>query len=264
MTSPAPWRPSVIAISNRKGGTGKTTVSVNLAAELATLGRRVLLVDLDSQGHCAVGLGITLKSGEATMHRIFTDPDARLAPAIRQTAFANLALAPADQLFDHGSGTRDQYRLARALAEEEIVAGFDVVIIDTPPSLDMLLLNALTAANGLLVPYVPHHLSFEGVRQLMRVLFKVMTSANPDLKILGFLPTTVAAHIRQHRSVNGDVARQFGSHRVLAGIRNDIKLAESFAAGKPVRHYAPRCRGAEDFAALAATLAPLIARQDCT
>jgi chromosome partitioning protein len=253
-----PASPQIIAISNRKGGTGKTTVSVNLAAELAALGRRVLLVDLDSQGHCAVGLGIKTGTKDAAVHHLFTDPDARLAAVIRDTAFANLFLAPADQLFEHGSGVRDPHRLSRALAEPEITDGFDVVIVDTPPSLDNLLINALTAANWVLVPYVPHHLSFEGVRQLMRVLFKVMTRDNPRLKILGFLPTTAAEHIRQHRAVTNEVSRQFGAHRVLAGIRNDIRLAEAFAAGKPVRHYSPRSRGAQDFADLAASLAPVI------
>ena len=249
----------VIAISNRKGGTGKTTVSVNLAAELAALGRRVLLIDLDSQGHCAVGLGVKEVRGDAAVHRVFTDPVALLTSVIRPTAFANLSLAPADRLFEHGSGIRDPLRLACALAEKEIIQNFDVVVVDTPPSLDLLLLNALTAANWVLVPYVPHHLSFEGVRQLMRVLFKVMTGDNPRLKILGFLPTTAAEHIRQHRAVTGEVTRQYGAHRVLSGIRNDIRLAEAFAAGKPVRYFAPKCRGAQDFADLAASLAPVLA-----
>jgi len=253
-----PARCHIIAISNRKGGTGKTTVAVNLAAELAVVGRRVLLVDLDSQGHCAVGLGIKPGTADATVHRIFTDPEARLASVIRATAFSNLFLAPADQLFEHGSGSRDPLRLTRALAEPDIRNDFDVVIVDTPPSLDLLLLNALTAANWVLIPYVPHHLSFEGVRQLMRVLFKVMTRDNPGLKILGFLPTTATEHIRQHRQVTNEVSRQFGAHRVLSGIRSDIRLAEAFAAGKPVRHYAPKSRGAQDFAELAASLAPIL------
>jgi chromosome partitioning protein len=213
-----------------------------------------LLVDLDSQGHCAVGLGIKIAKGEATAHDIFTDPDLRFAQVVRESAFPKLALAPADQLFEHGSGLRDERRLARALADEEIAGRFDVVIVDTPPSLDHLLINAMTAANWVLVPYIPHHLSFEGVRQLMRVLFKVMTGANPRLKILGFLPTNAAEHIRQHRAITAEVSRQFGAHRVLSGIRSDIRLAEAFAAGKPVRHYAPKCRGAEDFAVLAGSL----------
>jgi chromosome partitioning protein len=93
-------------------------------------------------------------------------------------------------------------------------------------------------------------------------LFKVMSVQNPGLKLLGFLPMMAAEHIRQHRSVSGEVARQFGAHRVLRGVRNDIKLAEAFAAGKPARYYAPACRGAQDFAELAASLVPLLLELD--
>jgi chromosome partitioning protein len=258
MAVQTPGQMRVIAVCNRKGGAGKTTVAVNLAAELALLGWRVLLVDLDTQGHCAVGLGVKVKAGEPASHAIFTDLQAGLMAAVRATAWANLALAPADQLFEHGSGVRDDMLLARALADPQIGARFDLVIVDTPPSLDLLLLNALCAANWVLVPYVPHPLSFEGIRQLMRILFKVMSAKNPDLKLLGFLPMMAAEHIRQHRSVTGEVARQFGAHRVLEGVRNDIKLAEAFAVGKPARYYAPGSRGAQDFADLAASLAPLL------
>ncbi|MBK1720700.1 ParA family protein [Thiocystis violacea] len=250
--------PRIIAISNRKGGTGKTTVAVNLAAELAALGARVLLVDLDSQGHCAAGLGVKIGQDAPTAHDLFLDPEASLTAAICQTGCANLALAPADQRFEHGSGARDERRLAQALAREKITSAYDLVLLDTPPSLDHLLLNALTAAHWVLVPYVPHQLSLEGMRQLMRVLFKVMSSSNPQLKILGLLPTMATDHIRQHRLVSEEVARQFGASRVLAGIRNDIRLAEAFGVGKPIRSYAPKCRGAQDFARLAATLAPIL------
>lgn len=249
----------VIAICNRKGGAGKTTTSVNLAAEFAAQGWRVLLVDLDSQGHCAVGLGVKVGAGAPTVHSIFTNPQAQLMRAVVATSFENLSLAPADQLFEHGSGICDELRLAQALAAEEISSNFDVVIVDTPPSLDVLLLNALSAANWVLVPYVPHPLSFEGVRQLMRVLFKVMSKQNPDLKVLGFVPMTAAEHIRQHRTVTSDVSRQFGAARVLNGIRNDIKLAEAFAVGKPIRYYAPNSRGAQDFNDLAVCLMQLLA-----
>ncbi len=254
--SPAPLR--VIAVCNRKGGAGKTTTSVNLATELAHLGWRVLLLDLDSQGHCAVGLGHKVAPGAATLHAIFTDPQATLTGAVVDTAIDNLALAPADQLFEHGSGTRDELLLARALQDPALVARFDLVIVDTPPSLDLLLLNALSAASWVLVPFVPHPLSYEGVRQLMRVLFRVMSRQNPGLKLLGFLPMMAAEHIRQHRSITADVGRQFGAPRVLTGIRNDIKLAESFAAGLPVRQYAPGSRGAQDYAALAVCLTQLL------
>lgn len=244
-----------LVVSNRKGGTGKTTVSVNLAAELAALGRRVLLIDLDSQSHCAVGLGVKVGKETLTAHDIFRHRESRLAAAIQPTAFANLALVPADPLFEHGSGLSDKGLLARALAEKEIASAFDVVILDTPPSLDILLFNALLAANWVLVPYVPHPLSYEGVRQLMRVLFKIISGPNKQLKLAGFLPMMAADNIRQHRTVSNDMAQQFGSPRVLPGIRTDIRLAESFGAGKPIRYYSPKSRAAEDFAQLASIFA---------
>ena len=247
----------VIAISNRKGGTGKTTVSVNLAAELAALGLRVLLIDLDSQGHCAMGVGSKPLPDAPRVHRLFLDPRATLSESIQPTALQNLSLAPADPLFDHGSGVADHQRLKNAIADEQLSARFDLILIDTPPSLDALLVNGLQAATRVLVPYVPHYLSYEGVRQLVRVLFKIMTHDNRELKILGFLPTMTAEHIRQHRNINGEVSHQFGAHRVLAGIRNDIKLAEAFSAGQPIRLYAPKCRGAMDFAQLAQLVAEL-------
>ncbi|HEX5391702.1 MAG TPA: ParA family protein [Rhodocyclaceae bacterium] len=245
----------VIAVSNRKGGTGKTTVSVNLATELALLGQRVLLVDLDSQGHCAVGLGIKVDDDQTYAHRIFLDPAATLADTFRETLVPGLWLAPADPRFDHGSGARDDMRLRRALEQENLSSHFDVVVIDTPPSLDALLVNGLMAATRVLVPYVPHHLSFEGVRQLIRVLFRVMTSDNRSLKILGFLPTMQADYIRQHRAVTGLVGLEFGANRVLPGIRSDIRLAESFAVGRPISLYAPKSRGAEDFRRLGSAVA---------
>lgn len=249
-----------LVISNRKGGTGKTTVSVNVAAELAALGRRVLLIDLDSQSHCAVGLGIKVSRGSPTVHDIFRRTQARLATVVQATAFANLSLAPADPLFEHGEGLRDEGLLKRALSEDEIAENFDVVILDTPPSHDILLLNALTAANWVVVPYLPHPLASEGARQLMRVLFKVISGANQQLKLAGFLPMMANEHIRIHRTINGDVARQFGAARLLPAIRNDIRLAEAMGAGKPIRYYAPQSRGAEDFAQLGAHLDQLCPR----
>jgi chromosome partitioning protein len=248
----------VLVISNRKGGAGKTTVSVNISAEFAAAKQRILLIDLDSQGHCAVGLGVKISAGQAAVHDIFTSPTLRLIDAVCETSIHNLFLLPANPAFQHGDSGNDEQCLARALADKSIAEQFDLIVIDTPPSLDNLLLNALAAANWVLVPYVPHPLSFEGVRQLVRVLFKVISSRNPKLKILGFLPVMTGNHVRQHRQTTEQVTKQFGALRVLNGIRTDIKLAEAFGVGKPIRLYAAKSRGAEDFSELATTLIQLM------
>ena len=247
-----------LVVSNRKGGAGKTTVSVNLAAEFAAQGTRVLLVDLDSQNHCAVGLGLRTDKHTPTVHDLFRGAGASLADAVQETAYPNLFLAPADPLFDHGSGLRDEGLLRRALSSRVISESFDLVILDTPPSLDNLLINALHAARGILVPYVPHPLSLEAVKQLVRVLFRIKCGENPDLTILGFLPVMVSAYVRQHRLTTGEIARQFGAPRVLAGIRTDIHLAEAFGAGQPIRTFGPKTRAAQDFAALGEAMAGIL------
>jgi chromosome partitioning protein len=210
----------------------------------------VLLIDLDSQGHCAVGLGIKVGTTDPTVHRLFVDSTAKLSDAICDTGVPKLALAPADPRFDHGAGERNDTRLKTALIEENLASRFDLVVIDTAPSLDHLLMSALLASSCVLVPYVPHHLSFEGLRQLVRVLFTVMTRHNRGLKILGFLPTPSAEHVRQHRTVTGSVSTDFGASKLLPPIRSDIRLAEAMAAGQPIQRYAPESRGAEDFARL--------------
>jgi chromosome partitioning protein len=245
----------ILEVTNRKGGTGKTTTSVNLAAELAARGKRLLLIDLDTQGHCSVGLDLAPGKDAPTVHDLFLSRDFLLADAIYPTAWPNLHLCPADPLFEHGSGTGDQTRLGRALEDEGLTGRYDLIIIDTPPSLDNLLLNALCAARKVLVPFVPHHLSGEGMRSLARVLFKVASGPNPDLKLLAFLPVMLDRRIGQHRSVTEGVARQFGAGRLLSGIRTDIKLAESFALRRPVREYVPGCRGSEDYAQAAGEIA---------
>ncbi len=241
----------VLIVTNRKGGTGKTTTAVNIAAELAASGDRVLLVDLDTQGHCAIGLGIQVSKGDPTFHDLFASGQP-LLPALRESRWENLHLIPADPLFEHGSGSRDEYLLRRALADEGLHDRYDTIVLDTPPSLDILLLNALHAADRVLVPFLPHHLAGEGVRQLARVLFRVASSrADKNLRVMGFLPIMCDPRIGQHRTVMSSVAHQFGSSRMLGGIRNDIRVAESFAVGQPVRYYAPKSRAAEDYYAVA-------------
>ncbi len=253
-----PRNVSTLVITNRKGGTGKTTTAVNLAAEFAAGGRRVLLIDLDTQGHCAVGLGIQVGRGEPTLHDLLRDPAQRLRPRIRPTRWPGLDLVPADALFDHGAGPGDPARLAQALRDEGLLADYDLVLLDTPPSLDVLLMNALVAAQHVLVPFVPHALSAEGIRSLIRVLFQVSTRYNPGLRLLGLLPLMQDRRISHHRDVAEGVAHQFGAQRLLSGVRGDIKLVEAFAHHLPVRYHAPKSRGAEDYAQVAREVTTLL------
>ncbi len=249
----------VIAVSNRKGGTGKTTVCVNLASELAARGHRVLLIDLDSQGHCAVGLGIAASAEWSTIHHVLAT-GGNLDDAIRPTPQQNLWLAAADPQFEHGRLGGDAQALRRAMLSAMLGNRFDFVFIDTPPSLDSLLINGLTAADRLLIPFVPHPLSFHGIRQLAKLLFSVISRDNASLKILGFLPVMAAEHVRQHRAMSVQVAREFGAARMLPPIRMDIRLAEAFGAGVPIRAYAPACRSNEDFQSLAGDV---VGRLEC-
>lgn len=255
-------RPCVLAVTNRKGGTGKTTTAVNLAAAFAAAGQRTLLIDLDTQGHCAIGLGLGRlglgnlgwsrggkgsTSEPLSAHHLFADSPPALVELCRATAWDGLDLVPASTDFRHGHISDDDQILARALAEPAIARRYDQIIIDSPPSLDHLLFNALSAAHWAIIPFLPHPLAGEGVKQLSRVFFQAAMGGNRRLRLLGVLPVMLDTRIGQHRRIRAQVAEQFGEHRVLGGIRNDIKLAEAFAAGQPVRVYAPRSRGQQDY-----------------
>jgi chromosome partitioning protein len=178
-----------------------------------------------------------------------------LRQALQKSVWPDLHLIPADPLFDHGAAGEGELKLNHALLAEGLGDDYDTIVIDTPPSLDNLLLNALCAADRVLIPFLPHYLSGEGVRQLARVLFRVSSRGlNERLRILGFLPVMVDLRIGQHRTVNASLAHQFGAARLLPGIRTDIKVAEAFAEGKPVREHAPHSRAAADYAAVVTAL----------
>ncbi len=236
----------VISITNRKGGTGKSTTAVNLSAELAANYGKTLLIDLDTQGHAGLGVGIRHTKGLKTVHDIFKDPTVNLMDCIVKTQWEDLYIAPADPLFGHNE-VKDKGLLRDNLKYAITSEGFEFVVIDTSPSLDNLLLNALVASQYVLAPFMPHYLSLEGIRSLARVFFRITAMDNPSLRLLGLLPVMINQRVQQHRKVTHSLATQFGLNKVFEGIRADIRLVEAFESHQPVRYYAPDSRGTEDY-----------------
>jgi chromosome partitioning protein len=237
-----------LVIANCKGGTGKTTTAVNVAAELAHLGFGVLVVDLDPQGHAGSAFGVTAQSAEVTAHAVFRRRHADIAAWTCPGAIEGVDVLPADQGFKIHSALDEPDALARALGA--VGDRYDIVVIDTPPSADLPLVAALTAADCVLIPTQLNHLAYRGVQQFTRLCFRVILERNPDLAAFGVVPIQLDARINLQRLILARMVSDFGSDRVFRGIRSDISLAEAFGVGRPIRQYKPNSRGAKDYSAL--------------
>ncbi|MFT5716806.1 MAG: chromosome partitioning protein [Oleiphilaceae bacterium] len=236
----------VITIANRKGGTGKTTTAVNLATQWGECGLKTLLIDLDTQGHAAIGLGCAdIVDKNKTIHALFRNESVSLHDVVTSTSIDNVSIARADT--DFIVQKMDDLRIRNAIYAEGIDKIYDRIVIDTPPTLDGLLYNGLAAANGVVVPFVPHHLAEVGVKQLAKLFYQVATRHNPNLSLFGLLPIMYDRKIKLHQRVLKALGKQFGSKRIMRGIRTNIKLAEAFEAEKPISHFAPNCPGAMDY-----------------
>ena len=246
---------TVVALANQKGGVGKTTTAVNLSAYLA-LGVRVLLVDLDPQANATSSLGIDPNGVELSTYEALIG-QASLRDAIINSGRSQLDLAPASRALAGAQVElvelpQREYRLRQALSE--IVAGYEVVLVDCPPSLGILTLNAMVAADLLLAPVQCEYLALEGVAQLMETIELVRATLNPRLQLLGMLMTMYDPRTRLSPQVVDEVRRHFPEQTFETVIPRSVRLSEAPSYGKPVLEYEPTSRGATAYADLAQEL----------
>jgi len=232
-----------IVISNRKGGSAKTTTAVNIASGLAKHGS-VLLLDFDTQGHASIGVGCDL-SETLGVHSIFEGKT--LSETFIPTVHKNLTLSPALAFFDVYEYSDLRGVLKSRFKRENIADFFDYCVIDTPPTFDALLKNSLEVADNVVIPFVPHHLGVVAVGQMMRALVKTATTFERDIANVSILPVMYNPHIVEHRESVEKVKISFGEAKLLSPIGVDIKLAKQFEAGSPIILDSKRSKGLKDY-----------------
>jgi chromosome partitioning protein len=243
-----------IAITNLKGGCGKTTTSVNLAAALALKGYRTLLIDLDPQGHATLGFGIVPENRKQTIYDVIVHPHLPLQRALVQTNIPKLILAPSNVLLSGAESAlmrmkeREHVLMARLGPYERY---FDYCIIDCSPSLSLLTLNALDAATEVIIPVQTHYYSIEGLKQVLETLEIVQQRFNPLLTIRGILLTLAEKGTVLCDDVERQMRDYFGRLVMKTVIHRNIRLAEAPAAGQSIMTYAPDNPGANEYRQLA-------------
>jgi chromosome partitioning protein len=238
-----------LAIANKKGGTGKSTMTVNLAAELGARGYRVLVVDTDPQGHAGLGFGISARDEARSVHRVFHSRHPDLTDAICTTSEPGVDVLPADRHFDGQVQIGDPRCLARAL--DRIKPRYDVVLIDTPPAAANITVCVLMAADGVMVPTVLDYLALDGVRQFARAYHQVVLKLKATLLGLAIAPMMIDFRSNMQKQVLADLQLGFGGGQMMRGVRTDVSAAEAFSVSQPVRRYRINSRAAEDFRAVA-------------
>ncbi|MBQ4085218.1 MAG: ParA family protein [Clostridia bacterium] len=247
----------IIAVTNQKGGVGKTTTAVNLAACLAVLGKKVLLVDIDPQRNATSGAGVLMEEDSATIYDLLTGEGADVSAAVLPTETENLFAIPGSielsgaeiELIDV---ERREYLLKGLL--DGVREGYDYILIDCPPSLSLLTLNALTAADSMLVPIQCEYYALEGVGQLMNTLMLVRKRLNPELKVEGVVLTMYDSRTNLSEQVADEVRRYFKDHLFKTAIPRNVRLSEAPSHGQPIHQYDAKCAGAQAYLALAKEL----------
>ena len=243
----------IIAIANQKGGVGKTTTSVNLGAGLAQVGKKVLLVDIDAQGNATTGVGIEKSELDQCIYNVLVE-DADVQGVIQKTATENLDVLPATiQLagaeIELVPTISREVRLQRAL--QPVRDEYDYIIIDCPPSLGLLTINALTAADSVIIPVQCEYYALEGLSQLLNTVRLVQKHLNKNLAIQGVLLTMLDARINLGIQVIDEVKKYFRDKVYRSIIPRNVRLSEAPSHGKPIMQYDAKSRGAEVYIDLA-------------
>ncbi len=249
----------IIAFVNQKGGVGKTTSSINLSASLGLLGKKTLLVDLDPQGNSTTGVGINKTELEASMYELLTD-NAEIKDVVVKTKFKNLYVIPASinlagvgmelsEMAREIKGFVPQLQLKKYL--RQVIDIFDYIIIDCPPSLDMITTNALAASNSVIIPVQCEFFALEGIMQLLNSITIAQKKLNPELDIEGVLLTMLDNRTNLGLEVVEDIKSYFKEKVYDTIIPRLVRLSEAPSHGKPIHAYDPKSRGTEAYLNLA-------------
>lgn len=251
----------VIAIANQKGGVGKTTTAVNISSSIALAGKKVLLIDSDPQANATSGMGIEPRDDGQSVYEVIIS-DKILSECIKPTLLENLKLVSSNinlvaaelELVDIDSREFRLKNKIRQFLESEEGRSFDFILIDCPPSLGLITLNALTASDSVMIPVQCEYYALEGLTQLLNTIKFVKNTFNPDLNIEGYILTMFDSRLKLSQQVEGELRKYFGDKVFETKIFRNVKLGEAPSFGKPIIVYDPQSTGSKNHVELAMEL----------